>query len=164
MFSSTRNMVVAERNLGNSTIKDVSTELNTVLLVESESHLVANILSSILEIPIVIIESTLEKYVRLFLPTVIQVPGNSTIYLAHNTKDDAYYNTEEKGKQNQLRLLRLHIFLLLSTLTLDVQSSYPSWNYSNPTTGRCKLIDRVLVFLNEIFEFKVDIRKKDIKI
>ena len=96
-FSSTRKMVVDERNFGDSTIEDVSTEPNPVLLVESDSHLIANILSSILEIPIVIIESTLEKYVRLFLPTVIQVPGNTIIYLAHNTKDDVYYNTEEKG-------------------------------------------------------------------
>ena len=86
-------MVTNERNFG----EVVSTEPKPVILIESESHLVASILSSILEVPIVIIGSTLEKYVRPFLPTVNKVPENAIIYLAHDTKDDIYYNTRDKG-------------------------------------------------------------------
>lgn len=75
----------------------VTNERKPVMPIESESHLVASILSSILEVPIVMIGSTLEKYVRPFLPTVNKVLENAIIYLAHNTKDDIYYNTRDKG-------------------------------------------------------------------
>ena len=89
-------MVIDGRNFGDSTGEFVSTEPKPVILIESESHLVANILSSILEVPIVIIGSTLGKYVRPFLPTVNKVPENAIIYLAHDSKEDIYYNTRDK--------------------------------------------------------------------
>ena len=69
-------MVVYENNFRDSTIEVVSTELKQVLLIKSESHLFTSIIYSILDIPIVIIESTFGKYVCPFFPAVRQGPGN----------------------------------------------------------------------------------------
>lgn len=91
-------MVVDEKKIRDSTIEVVSTELKPILLIKSEIHLLASITTSIIEMPIVIIESTLGKYVRPFLPAVRQGPDKTIIYLAHNTKDDLYYNTRDTGK------------------------------------------------------------------
>ena len=63
---------------------------------ESDTNLVGTVLASIVKLPIVIIESSTQRYVRPFLPT-LELVTTDVIYLAHNTEVNQYYNTQHKG-------------------------------------------------------------------
>ena len=73
-----------------------SIELDPGIYLENDSSLVASVLSNLIKLPIVIIESGMERYVRPFLPTVDLVSAESIIYLAHNVEINWYFNTGHK--------------------------------------------------------------------
>lgn len=58
----------------------------------------ADVLSSLVKIPIVVIQSTQDKYVRPFLPTLSLDGIPNIIYIAHNVGNNRFYNTKDKGK------------------------------------------------------------------
>ena len=65
--------------------------------VENDVNLMAKVLSCLFEIPIVILRSTLDRYVLPFLPTLSLAESTTIIYLAHNVRSNRFYNTKDKG-------------------------------------------------------------------
>ena len=64
----------------------------------------ADVLASLVKIPIVVIQSTQDKYVRPFLPTLSLDGIPNIIYVAHNVGNNRFYNTKDKGRISNIFL------------------------------------------------------------
>ena len=98
-------LVVNERNA-----LDIIDPSSTDTQRETDGNLVASIISTVIQIPIIIIESTQDTYVRPFIPMVKHALADRIIYLAHNVNDHRYYNTKEKGEYNRFMTPPLTIY------------------------------------------------------
>ena len=101
---SLQNGVIALRKLYIDEIKTCYTmDCNTTpekIISEIDSELVATVFSCIIKLPIVIIESGAERYVRPFLPTLDLITAD-VIYLVHNMEINKYYNTKRKETSSE---------------------------------------------------------------
>ena len=83
---------ISDRYAGYIPKKEIKGYCEPGVLVAGTGGLVINVLADRLQIPIIVIRSTLEGYIHPFIPTPCLGTADSIIFVAHNVNDDHYFD------------------------------------------------------------------------